>query len=51
VKIFLFALLGIAVGAVSYHIPRAVEDYSRRGTPPEWTGPRYRHWKNGVEQK
>lgn len=50
-KIALFILVGLAVGAVAYRIPHYVDDYSQRGLPAEWQGPKYRHWKNGVEQK
>lgn len=49
-KIALFVLAGLAIGAVAYRIPHYVDDYSQKGLPDrEWAGPRMRRWKNGVE--
>jgi hypothetical protein len=48
-KIALLAMLGLAAGAVFYHIPRWVDIYANHSLPAPWPGPRYRHWKNGVE--
>jgi hypothetical protein len=50
VKAALLVAAGLFTGLmIFYHIPRGLDEWSTHGLPPEWTGPRYRHWKNGVE--
>lgn len=47
-KILGLVAIGTYLGLTVYRIPHYVREYSERGTPPEWQGPKYHHYKNGV---
>lgn len=43
-------VFGVLTGLVLWGtVPHYVESYAQRGLPPEYPGPRYRRWMNGIE--
>jgi len=50
VKYAVLAIIGVAVGFTIACSPRYLAAYSQHGLPQQdYAGPKYRHWKNGVE--
>lgn len=46
-----YAMLGLGfVTALAIWLgPHYTELYAAKGLPPKYEGPKYRHWRNGVE--
>lgn len=42
-------VVGVLTGLAFSRIPHYYKGYAAKGLPPEYAGPRFRSWKNGVE--
>lgn len=50
-KTAILILVGVAAGMIFYRIPHYLDQWSVHGLPPQpYVGPKFRYWKNGVEQ-